>query len=540
MTRYTDHFNLRQTPQTEPIPGRESEMVKGRAGGMLFKLDHWGRLDRFLILGAPTNTYYATRHVLTIENAQVVVDLLKQGEGVKVVERITEISVSGRAPKQDPALFALAICFGMGDLDTRRKVVEVFDSIARIGTWLFQFAENAKAFRGTGKLWRAMASGWYNDKDPSRLAYQMAKYRQRHGWSHRDVLRLAHPEPRTDIHNALFHWATQGWDDVGPHPPEEEALKLIWALEKAQRSEDEKEIRGLILDYGLTREMVPNQFLSKSALVWDALLQDMPVTATIRNLANMTRVGLLGQMSDATKIVCERVTNADVLRKGRVHPIQVLAALLTYASGEGARGSNTWDPVQKVVDALDEAFYMSFDNVLPTGKRIVLAVDTSGSMSSLWSGSVAGVPGLSPQKAAAAMAMMIARTENEYAVLGFDHRLRGIPVSPRQRLDDVIKNLPADGGGTDASLPIKYATEQGWNVDAFILLTDNETWAGQQHPVQALDQFRRKTANADAKLISVGMTADQFSVADPKDPLQMDIVGFDTAAPSLISDFVRG
>jgi 60 kDa SS-A/Ro ribonucleoprotein len=41
-------------------------------------------------------------------------------------------------------------------------------------------------------------------------------------------------------------------------------------------------------------------------------------------------------------------------------------------------------------------------------------------------------------------------------------------------------------------------------------------------------------------MLAVGMVANAFSVADPNEPGQLDVVGFDTATPQLISDFVRG
>ena len=76
-------------------------------------------------------------------------------------------------------------------------------------------------------------------------------------------------------------------------------------------------------------------------------------------------------------------------------------------------------------------------------------------------------------------------------------------------------------------------------VDAFIVLTDSETWAGEIHPIQALKRYRDKTGIA-AKLIVVGMTASEVSIADPNDRGSLDVVGFDAATPNLISDFVRG
>jgi 60 kDa SS-A/Ro ribonucleoprotein len=35
------------------------------------------------------------------------------------------------------------------------------------------------------------------------------------------------------------------------------------------------------------------------------------------------------------------------------------------------------------------------------------------------------------------------------------------------------------------------------------------------------------------------MVANEFSIADPDDPGMLDVVGFDTATPQLVSDFAR-
>jgi len=38
-------------------------------------------------------------------------------------------------------------------------------------------------------------------------------------------------------------------------------------------------------------------------------------------------------------------------------------------------------------------------------------------------------------------------------------------------------------------------------------------------------------------LVVVGMVSNGFSIADPTDAGMLDVVGFDTATPALISDF---
>src|SRR5206468_2471488 len=142
-----------------------------------------------------------------------------------------------------------------------------------------------------------------------------------------------------------------------------------------------EEAARVIRIYKLTREMVPTELLSRP-IVWHALLDAMPLTALIRNLGVMTRIGLLVPGSEAARTVVARLGDREAIRRARVHPLAVLAALKTYAQGAGMRGQSTWTPTPQVIDALDAAFYLAFENVEPTGKRVLLALDVSGSMQS--------------------------------------------------------------------------------------------------------------------------------------------------------------
>jgi 60 kDa SS-A/Ro ribonucleoprotein len=117
--------------------------------------------------------------------------------------------------------------------------------------------------------------------------------------------------------------------------------------------------------------------------------------------------------------------------------------------------------------------------------------------------------------------------------------LTRLAISPRQRLDDVVRavsDLPF--GGTDCALPMLYAQAAGREVDTFVIYTDSETWAGDVHPVQALRDYRR-ASGIDTRLVVVGMVSNGFSIADPADAGMLDVVGFDTATPPLIADFAR-
>lgn len=94
-------------------------------------------------------------------------------------------------------------------------------------------------------------------------------------------------------------------------------------------------------------------------------------------------------------------------------------------------------------------------------------------------------------------------------------------------------------GGTDYSLPMQWALENGVEVDTFQVFTDNETRHGAMHPHQALARYRERTSIA-ARLAVVAMTPTRFSIADPTGPGMLDVAGFDTATPGILSDFSRG
>jgi 60 kDa SS-A/Ro ribonucleoprotein len=549
---YARHVSTKQTPQSEPIPG--TNQVANSSGGFSFPVDDWTRLDRFLVLGAEGGSYYATERKLTKENAEAVLRCIKD-DGRRAVTRMVEISQAGRAPKNDPAVFALALAAAFGDNATKQAVAEAHLRVCRTGTHAFQFIEAVEQLRGHGRSINRTLRNWYLGQEPRALAYQCVKYQSRNGWSHRDVLRLCRPKA-TGLTNDVLCWAVKGWPQVGDEPHPDKALLPIWAFERAKRATDKAEVVRLIREYDHVRECVPTQFLTEAA-VWDALLEKMPLGALVRNLATMTRVGLLAPLSNAVGKVLAELTSAERIKKARLHPVALLSALLTYAKGRGERGKNTWTPVQQVVDALDGAFYLAFGAVEPTGQRHLLALDVSGSMSG---GVIAGVPGLTPRVGSCAMALVTAAVEPQhhfvaftsggwhcsaagpspYAASGFSNGITPFKVSPRQRLDDVCRQTAAlPMGGTDCALPMLYALEQKLPVDVFVVYTDSETWHGQIHPAQALQQYRQQMG-IPAKLIVCGMVSNGFTIADPNDGGMMDCVGFDVSAPQVMAEFVRG
>src|ERR1700732_1746231 len=134
MTNYARIFSLFKTPQSQPIAGT----VANSGGGYVFPVGDWVRLERFLILGSEGGSYYAGERQLTRENAEAVIRCLAE-DGVRAVQRRVEVSASGRAPKNDPAIFALALAAALGDEPTKRAAFAAVAKVCRTGTHLFRF-----------------------------------------------------------------------------------------------------------------------------------------------------------------------------------------------------------------------------------------------------------------------------------------------------------------------------------------------------------------------------------------------------------------
>src|SRR5262245_856642 len=176
---YLKRFGTRRVPQREPLPGQ----VANSAGGFVWAVDMWMRLRRFLVLGSEGGSYYATEQALTRANALAVEECVGE-DGPRAVAEIVRVSTEGRAPKNDPALFALALAAGDGDVETRRAALQALPQVARTGTHLFQFAAFVEGFRGWGRSLRRAVGRWYAAQPVDALAYQAVKYRQREGVTH--------------------------------------------------------------------------------------------------------------------------------------------------------------------------------------------------------------------------------------------------------------------------------------------------------------------------------------------------------------------
>jgi 60 kDa SS-A/Ro ribonucleoprotein len=245
------------------------------------------------------------------------------------------------------------------------------------------------------------------------------------------------------------------------------------------------------------------------------------------------------QGSDATRQIVESIADTEWLRKGRIHPAQIF---LAKQNASVIPRASVWDAPtrrdptfpQSVLNALESAFYKSFDNLQGTDKRIMLAIDVSGSMSS----SIAGMS-VTAAEWAALMAMVTLRQAPHAEVYGFSANFINLGITAYDSMEDVMrKTADKNFGGTNCALPLTYATEQNMKFDAFVVYTDSETYSLGYVP-STLQKYRASSGVQDAKLIISATEANNITIGDGNDPNTLGVCGVSASAPKAIENFMR-
>lgn len=497
------------TPQNKPLLGENQ--VENDAGGYVFRSSDAESFKRFLILGSDTNSYYASKKKLTQESLKNTFKFIDM-HPVDAFNTLYEVSQKRSAPKVSPTLMALAYLSSNRDVNIRKLVYAHLTDICRTASHLFEFIENVHLFRGWSRGLRESVSRFYERTD---LGYQLIKYRNRNGFTHKNILKLAHPKPHNDYQQDLFSWLCR---DTAVHDG------LVNAFIEIQNpSTTVQRALQLINQYNLPWESIPTQ-LHSERVFWEALLPHMPDMALVRNLNRMSNLGMFNAFSPFTSLV------EDKLSKTRLHPMKIFTAYTAYRKGQGRHFS--WTVNDRILNALDNAFFTTMKHSEPSGKNILVAVDVSGSME----GNEI-LDGCTAARYSLALALAIQGTEPSAEIMAFDTQAR--QVQWRTKSLQSIFSASINGGGTDCSIPFTYAIHNKLKVDTFVLLSDSQTWYGNMHPHQAFECYLDQH-NKDAKSVGIGLVADKFQLHPEHFKNTLNIAGYDSSLPEMISSFSGG
>jgi len=563
---------------------RSREMEAGGEAGA--GPEDWLRLDRLLVLGSERGALRTGPGVEDPERLPSTVRCVR-ADAERVVARVREVFEAGRLAANGAGVRVLALVTALGDDRGRAAACAAVPEVCRTAVDLFRFAEAVTALRGWGRSLRRAVGNWYRARFADDLAYQVVKCPRRDGWSHRDLLRLAHPTPATREQAAVFRWILGGAEALGrrtvvreiggrgdedavgglggldegqprryravTYPGVGEPPRLLRAVEEVRRATSVAEVVRLIVEHDLPREAVPASWLGEVS-VWEALLHRMPTGTMIGDLGALGAVGLLRPGTEAAWWVETRLRDPGVLRSAGLHPMAYYLARRAYEAGQSADGRLRWEPVPAVVRALDDTFQASMRWVRPVGRPLLVALDLSRSARS------AVLPGtrVTVLEAAAAMAVVSVSTEATCLVAGLvpavaglgvggDARLGGcvpgltlLDVRPGMRVEELVARLEAMPEGIpDGSVPVEWAGRNGLPIEGFVVYTDGGLWGGGMGMARVLAEYRSRTGLA-ARSVVVGMGGVPFEVADPGDAGMLDVVGCDGEAAELVAAFLRG
>lgn len=526
MAQYS-FYNNAETAQTKPVPTRETEMIKGGSGGYAFEADIWEHLRRCLIMGTSNGSYYSGLRELTDDFRQTVEKAIAI-DPARVAQEIFEVSDEGLCTSNSHPLFALVLLSMATSSEAKQGFREIHPKVVRTMSHFLEWLSYTRNLRGMGRVIREAGRAWLTRDELSWLTYQFLKYKNRQGYTTRDVLRLFKPQG-SKVHSLLYGWATGQGIDISLDPEENHPLGQLLAYE-AVKAKKLDPVEGII-EYHLTHEMITG-IVKMDQGVWQALFTQMPLGALLRNLGSLTEIGVINfAKTENLDLIERKLTSKERLKQARIHPIDILKALKIYISnGRLGRSNKTWVAVPRVVDILEAALELSFETIASTGKRFLHAVDISGSMDSYTVDSV----NLTCAEIAAAMALVTAKAETNYLIRGFSTSFIDLGITKRDTFDSALrKTTQRNFGGTDASVAYDWAIANKVQVDVFCFWTDAESWSGNRHPFQAFQEYRAKV-NPDAIAVYNTLVPNKLTLADPKDDRSYNFAGFDPSIPKLI------
>lgn len=365
------------------------------------------------------------------------------------------------------------------------------------------FAKIVNMRRGWGSGLRKAVNAFYTHVPEDKLLFDILKYQQRWGISHKDVLFKAHPTLNATVFNTIMG-----------NPVDNDFVNTVRFLLSGKATE--KDVEHAFTHYRLSHEMINTSTLTPE--VWKILAKHkaIPLHAVLWNLGRFTRAGLFRNKEFRNEIL-------RVIESGTKHmnPFDYFKAHAAYINGSGTRMS--WEPVEQIEEALLNAFLHSVANeTFEYTGNVVFALDMSASMT--WAESA--FPHTNGSTAAAVALFTLLKTTPNAQVVEFTGEAAPSALNRVMNLAQVIGYARlANGGRTDHSSVIRYLIQHNVNADVLVYLTDNVQTDG-NNMSDMLKWYESKLGHS-LKVINIAMTPMEYSAVFKEDGDVLELSGFD-------------
>lgn len=292
--------------------------------------------------------------------------------------------------------------------------------------------------------------------------YSLAKYnRNSKSFSFSDVIRITHPRPKDEATSVLLKKVLSD----GLETP------YTWETELSAK--------------GNTKE------------VWNELIKSGKVgyMALLRNLRNILKCG-----ADSEPVL-EFLSSPERVRKSRQLPFRYVSAYRELDS-EGLMDD-------RVFKCLESALRTSIENMERIQGRTLIAIDESGSMSNPLSShsrvkcfDIANLLGILASSICEECVVMYFDCSDEWDYMDTDKDISrgGWRIATPSKSESILHRISHDrprGGGTDMTLPMKYALNEKTvkPFDRVIIFSDNETNANPESTIQPYANRYRRDIN---------------------------------------------
>lgn len=481
-------------------------------------------LRRFLITGSDSPIMHSGPSVaLFADNIPPCVESCISSDGLGVLRLLRD---AGSECNQDAKLFAYAAAFSIGDELTRKEAREQFPALVITAPQLFRFLSYARGMRGWGRGLRRAVAEWYTSKQPRTLAYQLTTYPAGHGFTHRDVLRLAHVKPDSGEMSDIFSYMLGNLaaldTTVNRATPGLAYLKAAQRLENPHItiSELEQLMNGHLFAPSVLEARLPNTQDIKRYL----LRKTLKVSDIIARAGELTALGVMrpgGNME--TELVAALDTEAKVHSLG-LAPMSLVFAYYRYVTGTNEQG-NTWTPSPAVANAIQVAFRHAVSQLtkgLPQKAVLVCAVAPPGSAP----GNLAGTPGLSVRSMHAILSVVTRRALNASVCVKLDGTVvQPITCEPTTPFKEVLDQIaPATAGTGSVKALIEYAGTLKGGADCIIVASGGGENCDMTGVTDALRAYREKF-NRPTRLLGLNYVPGALVPLDTDDPGQFALDG---------------
>ena len=508
-------FNTR--PAAASVPRPPVADTRNEAGGLAYALSPEAALAQYAVTGCFGHTFYA--------DADQQLDRVLALAGQVSPRFVAQTAVYARehgAMKDVPALLVAALTTLEPAL-ARQVFHRVVDNGRMVRNFVQIIRSGVVGRRSLGSLPKRLVCEWL-ERRTDRQLFEASVGQQP---SLADIVKMVHPRPATPAREALYAWLIGRTHDA------------------AQLPEIVREFEAFKADPTRAANVpdVPFQMLTALPLGpegWTAIARRAPWTMTRMNLNTFARHEVFTQPG-LTRRIAERLADAELVRKARAFPYQLLAA---------AKNAGPGVP-EPVPAALETAMEHATANVPRFPGSVVVCPDVSGSMHSPVTGHRPGATSkVRCLDVAALMAATVLRRNPDATVLPFkEDVVDGLRLNPRDTITtnaDKLAALPP--GGTNCSAPLRRLNERDVRADLVILFSDNESWmdsplhgrtAGSSATETMREWTRFRHRNPAARLVCVDLQPYATTQASERADI-LNVGGFADSVFELIARFANG